>query len=842
MKKALIVLFLLFVIPTYGTVPNGETVRQSFACNGVDTTFTFTFACNSSDDVLVYTHIISTGVEALLVIDTDYNIAPTSLSYLNGGVVTISPALASTFKVVIVREIKKSQETSQGAITPTSIVASLDKLTRITQDLQDRTDRSWRLQESDSTAFNMKIPGLAARAQSYPFFDIEGNLTYISAVALGSSSVTPYMETLLDDPDAVTAQNTLLLKDGSSSLNLLDIITKGPVIDVRAYGVLPSASDTDNFTNILAAIAASSEGQVLYFPVGLYNISETLVITKRITLKGDNFRKGSSTETQLIWTQTDGTNGIEPTVPIGIEGIQLTGNALAGNGIHIDIAAPIGSFVFRDMRSVVWGGHGLFASEFFINEFYNCAFLGNDTDGVHLVSSALNKFYGCQIEQNDGTADIYLDTCNTNFFDAQTGNGTATYGIFIADTNRSYGNKFFIFHDGQTDRGVYLGDNSWNNEIFYQGGTSFDIKDKGWNNRVINTLMPQIPTYQYASNSVPLAKNQVRNPSGVFDDNAGWTDQATITWTRENTTGVSTGTCQKFVYSPADGADAGTAFFTNRSDAIVTGDTIVVQFWMKTDRDLTVAELVQLNMLGGDLEPQEGAWIDVNTDWRFFNFFFKAKNDVPEGIAVRWLADGATGIDVLTAPLSIFVTDVALYINPEGRSAQTPFVFAGGKTEHVNYPLSNTVRLDQTLRLPNLGTEPANPEPGAIAMADGMNWDPLATSTSCSELVFYGQCILVGDDYEWAKIGATNEYSVGLTGGGADPSLTEPDEVRIDGVTVTKGDRGSLNENEWAWGQDAGTSYNTIIVRLTGDGDPDSESDGAVTAMKWTAFGTEALK
>jgi hypothetical protein len=488
----------------------------------------------------------------------------------------------------------------------------------------------------------------------------------------------------------------------------------------------------------------------------------------------------------------------------------------------------------------------LFATDFFINEFYNCSFSFNDGDGIHLVDAALNRFYGCLADHNGGTADIYLDNCNTNFFDAQIGNGTATYGIFIADTTRSYGNKFFVFHDGSPFRGVYLGDTSWNNEIFYQGGTAMDIKDKGWNNKVINTLMPQIPTFQYAGNSVPLAKNQVRNPSGVADTTDGWAAQTGIVWTRDDTTGVSTGTCHKFVYEPADGADAGQSFFTNFSDSISQGDIITLQFWMKTDRVLTVAEKVQLELLGDsvvvEVEPQRGTWLDVSTEWRFFQFSFKAKdNALTGGLAGRWIADGATGFDVLTDVLSVYVTDVAIFINPEGIVAQTPFVFNGSITEHVNYPLSNTVRLDQTLRLPNLGTEPVNPEPGAIAMADGMNWDPLST-VSCSALVFYGQCILVGDDYKWtAGGGGTAEYYLELAGGG-DPGLSEPDEVRIIGVTATPGTVDNLDAGEWDYADSDGLGYSTIYVRLADDTDPDAKADGYVTALKWTAFGNEALK
>ena len=211
-------------------------------------------------------------------------------------------------------------------------------------------------------------------------------------------------------------------------------------------------------------------------------------------------------------------------------------------------------------------------------------------------------------------------------------------------------------------------------------------------------------------------------------------------------------------------------------------------------------------------------------------------------MAARWRADGATGYDVLTAALTIYITDVAMYINPQGIPSQSPFIFSGGTTEYVNYPISNTGRLEQMGRLVNLGVAPANPEPGAIAMADGMNWDPLSTGTSCSELVFYGQSILVGDDYKWtAGGGGTNEYYVELAGGG-DPGLSEPDEVRIDGVAATSGTVDSLAAGEWDYADSDALGYSTIYVRLTGGGDPDAEDDGAITAMRWTAFGNEALK
>jgi microcystin-dependent protein len=191
MKKALIILFLLFVIPVFATVPEGEATRQSFACNGVTTEFIFTFACNSVDDINVYAPLTSTGQPTTaLTIDTDYTVVPTGGSYLNGGTVTIDPALAATFKVFIERDIKVSQELSSGAVTVASLVLALDKLTREVRDMQDRLQRSLRIPGSDDTSFDMVIPPTVERAGTLLGFDLNGNpVAFSGVIPEGSTSV-----------------------------------------------------------------------------------------------------------------------------------------------------------------------------------------------------------------------------------------------------------------------------------------------------------------------------------------------------------------------------------------------------------------------------------------------------------------------------------------------------------------------------------------------------------------------------------------------------------------------------------------------------------------------------
>ena len=218
MKKTLILLLLaLFAFPAIATVSDGETVRQSFTLGAATTTFTFTFKCNSSDDVLVYAPLISTGLPtAALTIDTDYTIAATGGSYLNGGVVTISPALGVTYTVKIVRRIKQSQETPQGAITPTSIVAALDKVTRMVQDAEDRKNRSIYIPESDAVSFDMVLPNSIDRVGKYLSFDSAGNVAAATIIEAGSVSFSTIGSNIAGAADAAAVRVLLGLDTGDN--------------------------------------------------------------------------------------------------------------------------------------------------------------------------------------------------------------------------------------------------------------------------------------------------------------------------------------------------------------------------------------------------------------------------------------------------------------------------------------------------------------------------------------------------------------------------------------------------------------------------------------------------
>lgn len=302
MRRLVVLAMLLFATPVFATVSDSETIRQSFTTNGSTTTFTFTFKCNSSDDVFVYSPEILTGLpKEPLGEDTDYTIAPTDGSYLNGGVVTISPALASTVALRIVRRIKQSQETSSGAINPATVALALDKLTRQVQDAEDRKTRSLHIPESDSIAYDMTIPNAIDRAGKNLGFDDNGN------------------PTVTDSSGTFT----------SASAIWDDITVKSPWFDVRAYGAIGNGTADDTTALQDALDAANAEGGgIVFLPAGTYLTTSAVTIYTGTIFKGVGFNSKITVDTfraKIIAADTSATD-------ILIEDLWIYGSGTTGSG------------------------------------------------------------------------------------------------------------------------------------------------------------------------------------------------------------------------------------------------------------------------------------------------------------------------------------------------------------------------------------------------------------------------------------------------------------------------------------------------------------------------------
>lgn len=113
-------------------------------------------------------------------------------------------------------------------------------------------------------------------------------------------------------------------------------------------------------------------------------------------------------------------------------------------------------------------------------------------------------------------------------------------------------------------------------------------------------------------------------------------------------------------------------------------------------------------------------------------------------------------------------------------------------------------------------------------MADVFTKTTLAT-TDAGDGGNYAGTSLTSSTYKWTASGVTNEYYCELSGGG-DPSLSDPDDLTINGAVATEGTLGSLAAGEWGYGNNDSLLYNTVYVRLSDNSDPDTQIDGYIEA------------
>lgn len=97
--------------------------------------------------------------------------------------------------------------------------------------------------------------------------------------------------------------------------------------------------------------------------------------------------------------------------------------------------------------------------------------------------------------------------------------------------------------------------------------------------------------------------------------------------------------------------------------------------------------------------------------------------------------------------------------------------------------------------------------------------------------------LYTSDDYKWtASSSGTNEYYCELAGSG-DPSISDnPDYVTLDNKKITEGTIGSLNDHQWAYGDNDTLGYSTLYIRDE-SGDPDTTGVEIRNVLVPTAFG-----
>jgi len=283
---------------------SSSTAKVSYSGNGVTVAFAvpFYFLANSQ---LTVTLRLSDGSESTKVLGTDYTV--TGAGVLTGGTVTMTVAPASGQTLVVSRNVPLTQETDlqpNDRLPAETLEQSIDKLTMITQQIDEAVDRTLKAPLSDSSSLDMTIPSSTDRAGKFLKFDTNG------------------------EPTAATSPES--------------------AITVEDYGAVGNGV-ADDTAAIQAALNALTAGDTLLFRNN-YKVTASLTITSksriRLTGKGRVFLSGAASSAyifKLVGTCDE----------IEIDGLTLAGDGNASytqTAIGCDSGQTISNTRFHDLN------------------------------------------------------------------------------------------------------------------------------------------------------------------------------------------------------------------------------------------------------------------------------------------------------------------------------------------------------------------------------------------------------------------------------------------------------------------------------------------------------------
>ena len=227
------------------------TIKNSYSGNGSTTAFSYTFKVFDSSEVKVIVRTDSTGAESVRAEGSgSTNYAVTGVGETAGGTVTFVTAPASGETVVILRDTALTQATDYQPADPfpaESHEDALDKLTHITQEIQEELDRSFKVSRTNAINTPEFTDDATARASLLLGFSSDGNNLEATTGRVSTVSVSNVAVSGGASQDATVSFNSTT---GALALGI-------PVGSTGAVGATGSAGAD----GVFSAVASQAEAE-----------------------------------------------------------------------------------------------------------------------------------------------------------------------------------------------------------------------------------------------------------------------------------------------------------------------------------------------------------------------------------------------------------------------------------------------------------------------------------------------------------------------------------------------------------------------------------------------------
>ena len=233
------------------------TNRISYTGSGTTGPFSFPYYFLADGDLTVIKTTIADGTEETLTITTDYTVS--GAGEAAGGSVTLVATLSSSYKLTIIRDpdiLQPADYPANDRFPAATHEQALDRATMILQRLKDYIDRSFRLSDGDVSGISLILSNLSA-GELIAVNAAGTGIESIAAADVDLATVTPYIQTLLDDADAATARATL----GAAALTantFTGLQTWKASADIASAATVDLTAATGNTTRITGTTATSA--------------------------------------------------------------------------------------------------------------------------------------------------------------------------------------------------------------------------------------------------------------------------------------------------------------------------------------------------------------------------------------------------------------------------------------------------------------------------------------------------------------------------------------------------------------------------------------------------------